>query len=73
VTNPRPCIGGKQIIVEFFGAVFRVFDRIFTVIKWGTLYEIGPYTKWKARCKDLGREVVLYRGVVIHRCKRVSV
>jgi len=71
MTNARLYIGRKQIIVAFFGAILRVFDRIFTFIKWGTLYEIGRYAKWQARCKHFGKEVVLYRGVVIHRCMRV--
>jgi hypothetical protein len=72
MTYARPYIGRKQIIVALFGVVFRVFDRIFTFTKWNTLYKLGRYAKWKARCKHFGKEVVLYREVVIHRCKRVS-
>jgi maltose O-acetyltransferase len=63
----------KEVIIISLTGLFLFLNLIKRLIHFDTLSIFWRYAKWKARLKHLGKNVNIYRGVVIHGCDNVSI
>ncbi len=63
----------KRAAVIVLSPIFRAGGRLYRLLHGTGAMEVWRYARWKARLKDLGENVVFYKGIVIHAPQEVSI
>ena len=63
----------QKVLMAVFTPVFRGINAVSHVLKISKFVRIVRQASWKAKLAELGNDTVIYRMVVIHAAKKVSI